>query len=236
MSNKVSWFITGTSRGIGLQFVKQLTAEPENVVIASCRNPEDATDLQDLKNIAKGDLHIIKLEVTDEDAIKAAAEETSKIVGTNGLDYLLNNAAINPGMDSAFEFETSSLVNAFEHNVIAPAVLGKHFLPLLEKGNRKVIMNMTSGLGSIGLNLGPKCSSYSISKNAVNMLTYKQSAARPDIIAFVVDPGWVKTKMGGEGAFLDPHESVTPFIKLLKNATHKDSGKFFGHDGSEKPW
>ena len=120
-------------------------------------------------------------------------------------------------MDSAFEFETSDLVKAFEHNVIAPAVIGKHFLPLLEKGNRKVIMNMTSGLGSIGLNLGPKCSSYSISKNAVNMLvsttsrssipfwrhlsnsfpplvqTYKQSAAKPDIIAFVVDPGWVKT-------------------------------------------
>ena len=83
-----------TSRGIGLQFVKQLTAEPENVVIASCRNPESAQDLQDLKKSAKGELHIIKLEVTDEDAIKAAAAETSRIVGANGLDYLLNNAAI----------------------------------------------------------------------------------------------------------------------------------------------
>lgn len=43
-------------------------------------------------------------------------------------------------------------------------------------------------------------------------------------------------EMGGEGAFLEPHESVTPFIKLLKNATDKDSGKFFSYDGSEKPW
>ena len=46
----------------------------------------------------------------------------------------------------------------------------------------------------------------------------------------------ITVEMGGEGAFLEPHESVTPFIKLLKNATHNDSGKFFGYDGSEKPW
>jgi len=236
MTDKFTWFITGTSRGIGLQFVKQLTAEAENVVIASCRNPETATELQALVNGAKGKLHILKLEVTDEEAVKAAAQETSKIVGANGLDYLLNNAAINPGMDTAFEFDSLDITNAFKHNVVAPAVIGKHFLPLLEKGRRKVIMNMTSGLGSIGLNLGPKCSSYSISKDAVNMLTYKQSAARPDIIAFVVDPGWVKTKMGGDGAFLEPHESVTPFIDLLKKATHKESGKFFSYDGTEKPW
>ncbi len=45
-------------------------------------------------NGAKGKLHILKLEVTDEEAVKAAAQETSKIVGANGLDYLLNNAAI----------------------------------------------------------------------------------------------------------------------------------------------
>lgn len=59
---------------------------------------------------------------------------------------------------------------AWKSNVVAPALIGKYFLPLLEKGERKVIMNMTSGLASMALDLGSKCSSYSISKTAVNML------------------------------------------------------------------
>ena len=82
------------SRGIGLQFVKQLTAEPHNIVIASCRNPEAAEDLNAVKDIAKGQLHIVKLNVTDEESIKAAAQAAESILGSQGLDYLLNNAAI----------------------------------------------------------------------------------------------------------------------------------------------
>lgn len=57
-----------------------------------------------------------------------------------------------------------------ESNVVGPALIAQHFLPLLKKGGRKVIINMTSGLGSISKDLGPKCSIYSISKAALNML------------------------------------------------------------------
>lgn len=57
-----------------------------------------------------------------------------------------------------------------QNNVIGPALIAQHFIQYLEKGNRKVLMNMTSGLASIGLNLGKKCASYSISKAALNML------------------------------------------------------------------
>ena len=73
-------------------------------------------------------------------------------------------------MDTAFDFDPADLLDAFQHNVVGPALIGKYFITLINKGKRKVIMNMTSGLGSIGANLGPKCSSYSITKHAVNML------------------------------------------------------------------
>lgn len=83
-----------TSRGIGLQFVKQLSASPKNIVIASCRKPDTASDLKALQISAKGKLHIVELEVTNETSIKAAAAKTSEILGGKGLDYLLNNAAV----------------------------------------------------------------------------------------------------------------------------------------------
>ncbi|EGO18380.1 hypothetical protein SERLADRAFT_444197 [Serpula lacrymans var. lacrymans S7.9] len=95
---------------------------------------------------------------------------------------------------------------------------------------------MTSGLASIQSNHGPKATSYSISKCALNMLTYKQAREKPDLIPFVVDPGWVKTEMGGPGAMLEPHESVSGILKHVSGATPDCAGKFFGYRGNEIPW
>ena len=74
------------------------------------------------------------------------------------------------GDDVAFNTTSEMLIKTFQNNVVGPALTAQAFLPLLEKGNRKVIMNTTSGLASIGLGIGPKCASYSISKTALNML------------------------------------------------------------------
>jgi len=95
---------------------------------------------------------------------------------------------------------------------------------------------MTSGLASIGLNFGAKNASYSISKTALNMLTYKQAKEKEDFIVICIDPGWVKTDMGGKEAMLEPTESITPIIDFLKRLTKKESGGFFGYNGSPKPW
>ena len=134
----------------------------------------------------------------------------------------------NPGDDGPFDLKIQDLLDSLQSNVFGPALIAQAFLPLLEIGHRKVIVNFTSGLASCGLDIGPKCTSYSISKSALNMLvstnqtrflihhhlrisywwlglfplkkkttprqTYKQAKQRPDLIAFVVDPGWVKTR------------------------------------------
>ena len=99
-------------------------------------------------------------------------------------------------------------------NVVGPALLYQAYLPLLEKGKKKTVVNLSSGFGSIDMNLGSNYTSYSISKNALNMLVsisyipalaslsravrlspqnYKIAKERPDFIAIVLDPGWVKT-------------------------------------------
>jgi len=238
MTETTTWLITGSSRGIGLETTRQLLQSPSNVVIATCRSPSTASDLQALAQGGgvKGKLHVVPLDTADMKSIDAVLKPVEDIVGEGGLDYLLNNAAINVGNDTGFAFSPDDLLRTVNVNVAGPAYLAQTLLPLLERGRKKTIMNMTSGLASIGLDCGPKCMTYSISKTAVNMLTYKQAKARPDFIVICLDPGWVKTEMGGEGAVLEPYESVSNILKVLTNLTPSDSGKFFRNDGSSIPW
>ncbi|KAH9848800.1 C-factor [Lenzites betulinus] len=231
-----TWLITGTSRGIGLELVKQLLANSSNTVIATCRTPDKAAALHALKDSARGTLHVVALDVADEASIESSRKAVEAILGSKGLDYLYNNAAINEADDTAFSLNAAVAVRTFQANVVGPALIAQAFLPLLEKGDRKVIVNMSSGLASIDLNCGPKCATYSISKTALNMLTYKQKVERPDITSIVLDPGWVKTDMGGEGAMLEPEFSVSNILKVVTTLTKKDSGKFFRYNGEEIPW
>ncbi|KZT63399.1 NAD(P)-binding protein [Daedalea quercina L-15889] len=240
MSQISTWLVTGSSRGIGLELVRQLVANPQNVIVATCRDPARASKLATLKESAQGELHIVALDVGSEAGIRGSVAEVSAILGSRGLDYLYNNAAITEGDDSAFGFSYAGLLETLRANVAGPALLGMVYLPLLgmvylpllERGRRRVIVNMTSGLASIGLDFGGKNATYSISKTALNML----AKTRPDLIAYVVDPGWVKTDMGGPGAMMEVEESVARLITLATTATAESSGKFFRNDGEQNPW
>lgn len=159
-----------------------------NVVIATCRSPDTAKNLHALKNDAKGTLHILSLDTGSFESIEAVKRPVEEIVGDHGLDYLLNNAGMvhssallcaytgsyrtlqNVGNDAAFDFKPEDLATTFQINVVGPAHLTWTLLPLLERGKRKVIMNMSSSLGSIALDSGPVFATYSVSKAAVNML------------------------------------------------------------------
>ena len=85
-----------SSRGIGLETTRQLLQSPSNVVIATCRSPSTASDLQALARSgdAKGTLHIVPLDTESMESIDTVLKPVEEIVGEGGLDYLLNNAAI----------------------------------------------------------------------------------------------------------------------------------------------
>ena len=86
-------------------------------------------------------------------------------------------------MDTAFAFKVDELLATMMLNVAGPGHLAEVLLPLLEKGRQRVIMNMSTGLASIGLNYGAKCATYSISKVALNMLVrgpFPTAPARTD--------------------------------------------------------
>ncbi|OSX61340.1 hypothetical protein POSPLADRAFT_1146187, partial [Postia placenta MAD-698-R-SB12] len=226
-----------SSRGLGLEIVRQLIRSPANLVIATCRNPANATALQALKSDAKGPLHIIPLDVSDPNSIRSSVKTVGDILGEQGLDYLYNNAGITPGPEAAFDFEYSALLETLQVNIAAPALISQVYLPLVEKSNRKVIVNVSSALGSLALNTwGSVQSVYSVTKAGLNMLTKKQANAKPDLIVITVSPGWTKTDMGGSNATLEPYESVEGQLKLVKGLTLQDSGKFFDQTGGILPW
>lgn len=124
-------------------------------------------------------------------------------------------------------------------NVLGPALLVQVLSPHLQSGS--VVMNMTSGLGSLGFNRGmenPGCTVYAMSKAALNMLTVHQAAEMRGrgVCAVCVDPGWVKTDMGGKRAQLEKEESIGGMLKVLRGVGMEDSGKFLMYDGIEREW
>ena len=128
-------------------------------------------------------------------------------------------------------------------NVIGPAKTTQFLLEagLLSPSAR--IMNMTSGLGSmvVSLSIEPrKCATYSISKAALNALTVQQSGEVREklgkAVIICMDPGWVKTRMGGAGAVLEAEKSIGGMLKCVQGLTDESNGKFFTYTGKEVPW
>ena len=89
------WFVhVRSSRGIGIEVVKQLIANPSHVVIATCRTPEKAAALQALKSEAKGAMHILPLDISSRASMDAVLKPVEEILAGQGLDYLINGAGI----------------------------------------------------------------------------------------------------------------------------------------------
>jgi len=235
-----TWLITGSSRGLGFEFVRQLAEESDNTVFATCRNPSGASALQALakEKSTHAKIHIFALDTDDEQSVQGAARETAGLLGDGrGIDYLLNNAAIGSTNSSkAHDLDPEEFLTKMRANVIGPARVVKYFLPLVERSTRKVLLNMSSGLGSIGFDLGPSEPSYSMSKAALNMYTYKLKAEKPECIFISMDPGWVKTDMGGKNADLEPEVSISGMRKVLLGLSAMDSGSYLRWDGKKMPW
>ncbi|KAI0653041.1 NAD-P-binding protein [Cubamyces menziesii] len=229
------WFITGASRGIGLELTKQLLDSPSNIILAACRNPSNATALNALSSSSTGRVHVLTLDVTNHQSVRDAAKEAASILGDSGIDYLINNAGI-IAADSAFTAQPEVMQKLFDTNVIGPAYVTQVFLPLVEKSKKKTVVNVSSELGRLTADFGTLSTSYSITKAALNMLTYKQQKERPDIVFISLCPGWLKTDLGGQNAPNDVDVGVAGIVKTVTGLTPQDSGKFFNYKGESLPW
>lgn len=227
-------FITGANRGLGLEFTRQYLAEGY-AVLAACRHPGAAQTLQDLGRTARGALNVIEVDVTDTASVKRASAR----MPTSTIDILVNCAGIfGTGGDTIGSLDYDAWRAVFEVNVLGPARMCEAFLDQISRSDRRLVVTITSGLGSLADNSTGRYIPYRTSKAAVNMLM--RSAAidlKPrGVTCVVVNPGWVKTDMGGPNAKLSPEESVGALRRLIAKITPEDSGRFYNYDGREYPW
>jgi NAD(P)-dependent dehydrogenase (short-subunit alcohol dehydrogenase family) len=235
-------FITGGSRGIGLEFVRQYLVKGYQILAAS-RFPEKSSELQKLK-IEFGDrLSTFQLDVSSEDSRQQVFQQVSKDV--DQLEVLINNAGIASGNEERRyrfgELNQEDLCRCFLVNSIAQLMMTEMFFPLLKKGANPVVVNISSNSGGIAQKRGGGDTGYgySSSKAALNMMTKMLSheLRNAGIIVVSFHPGWVRTTMlYCENAPLEPAESIGGMIRVIESLELDDTGKFLNWKGNEIPW
>jgi len=226
--------ITGASRGLGLEFTRQYLTEGWTV-IAACRNPGTARGLQELEAKSTGALTVVEIDVTDGESVQRAA---SRLQG-RAIDVLVNGAGIYGGHGQKLgSLDYEDWRQVLEVNLLGPARMCEAFLDCLQRSDRRLIVTITSGMGSLADNTSGGAVLYRTSKAAVNMLirTSAIDLQARGITCIVVNPGWVKTDMGGPNAKLSPEESIQAMRRLIAKLGREDSGKFYNYDGREYPW
>jgi len=233
--------ITGAGRGIGLELARQY-AERGDRVLAGCRDIERAPDLRALVDRHRDHVSVIPLEVTDTASLTATVRQAHKDV--EALDILINNAAANPG-DATVEgpdgqqlLDDARTLEVFNTNVVAPVRVAQAFMALLAKGSTPRVVNISSGSGSLTYATHSSDYSYAASKAGLNMMTrtFAWNVQGDGVTAVMIDPGWVKTDMGGPNAHLEPEESARGLLAVIDGLTLQDAGRFLRYDGSEVPW
>jgi NAD(P)-dependent dehydrogenase (short-subunit alcohol dehydrogenase family) len=228
-------FITGSNRGIGLELARQCLQRGD-LVFASCRQPDQADELQALKAEYPDRLTILQLDITNQAQVEAVAEPLATEV--DGLDILFNNAGVSLGGERIGNLEVDSVLNVLYVNSVGPLMVTQSLLDLLRAGQNPKIINVTSQLGSITRKRSGGRYSYDGRKAALNMFTRTLAfEVLPDgIITIVMHPGWVQTDMGGSGAPLSVKESAQGILQVTENLTKDDAGRFLQWDGDELPW
>ncbi len=222
--------ITGANRGLGLQFTSQYAADGWRV-IATCRDPDSANDLK----AVTGDIEVYPLNVLDLDAIAALATKLSGMP----IDVLLNNAGvIGPGNHSFGEMDYDGWLETFRVNTLAPMKMVESFVGNVAASDRKLIVSLSSKLGSMADNAEGGHYIYRSSKAALNAvhMSWCNDLKTRGVASVVFHPGWARTSMGGSSAPVDPEESVRSIRGIIETLGIKDSGRFINYDGSPIGW
>jgi len=226
--------ITGANRGLGLEFCKQYASEGWQV-LACCRVPLAATELTDLAERYQK-VSIFALDVADLAQIEHLAEQLSD----KYVDVLLNNAGVyGDTQGRGFgQLDYQAWTKTFAINVQAPVKMAEAFLPHLKRGDKKLLVSISSLMGSIADNSSGSSIIYRSSKAALNatMKSIAIDLKAQAVGVLIFHPGWVKTDMGGASAPLEATHSVAGMRQIISTFSLEQSGSFVKYDGTPMPW
>lgn len=217
--------IIGASRGIGLEFVRQYRSAGASVT-ATARSEEGLAALRELGATA------IALDVT-------SAESASRLawqIDGKPFDVAVVCAGVYGPRSSGLQPPTEADFDAVMHtNVLGPMRVIPQLADALAPGARLAVLSSLMGA------IGPRVSSggwlYRASKAAVNSVLKDASLIlQGKAVCISFHPGWVRTDMGGEGADIEVHDSVSGMRRVLAGLSASDNGRFFNYDGSSIDW
>jgi NAD(P)-dependent dehydrogenase (short-subunit alcohol dehydrogenase family) len=232
--------ITGASRGLGLEFVRQY-ADQDWRVIACCRSPDTAAELNQLAE-TRASVSVEPLDVQDHVQIDALAEKLSG----QAIDVLLNNAGLIGPLPYEEHIERQHFGSTdytvwdtvLRTNTYGPLKMTEAFVEHVARSDRKVVANISSEVSSIAGFAIPAVA-YASSKSALNRamtIVAEQLKAR-DIIVALFCPGYVKTRMDFSSyATVEIPESISGLRKLIEGLTIEDTGTFKRYDGKVLAW
>ena len=236
--------VTGCNRGLGLEFARQLLERGERV-FATCRHPDQAHELRSLVEAHGERASLLQLDVGDPQSIEASWQAISQ--QTDVLDWLINNAGLGAasvpadqraGHNQLGKLDWDSQMHAYRTNTLGPLMIAQRYLDLLRAGEDARIANISTRMSSLTEKHSGGSYSYVISKAALNMATRALAfdLVREGIVAIVINPGWIKTDMGGQGAPLTPEQSVGGMLRLIDGLAAADARRFIRWDGETQAW
>ena len=227
--------ITGANKGLGYETARRLVEAGHDVWIGA----RDAARGQAASHALGA--RFVQLDVTDDASVAAAAEAVGR---DGGLDVLVNNAGIPTvrGFHSVAETTAEDVRGVFEVNVVGVVRTTQAFVSLLERSAAPVVVNVSSGMGSMTVTSDPSRVEsqfvnlgYSPSKAAVNMLTSQLARAYPRMRVNAVDPGYTATDFNDHRGHQTVVVGAEPIVRLATVGPDGPTGTFVGADGAV-PW
>lgn len=230
-----SILVTGSNRGLGLEWARQYAGEGWRV-FATCRFPEQADELQSLVDSTKH-VTLHRLDVTQGDQLSALRKELKN----EPIDVLINNAGVyyeQWAQDPLGRINYDDWQHTLAVNTLGSMRVSEALIKNVERSNKKLIVSITSHMGSIADITSGNDYAYRSSKAALNaaMKGLSIEVREQGVGVLLLHPGWVRTRMGGDSAPLSTQESVTAMRKLVDNFTISRSIAFLRYDGTAMPW
>ena len=219
--------VTGGNRGIGLEICRQLGAKGLGVILTSRDAGQGKAAVKTLKDDGLN-VEFHRLDVASCRSIRACVAAVAERRGR--IDVLVNNAGIlaDPRGSRFLDSKLDTYRDTLETNLFGPLQLAQAVIPLMKANRYGRIVNMSSGLAQLS-DTSVGTPAYRISKTALNALTRILAVEfhENNILVNSMSPGWVRTRMGGEGAPRTPEQAADTAVWLATLPDDGPTGSFF---------
>ena len=218
--------VTGCDTGLGVEFARQYAADGYKVY-ATCLDPDSAAATRAIK----GDVTVLKLDVSDLGAIEKLARDLKG----QPIDILLSNAGIGRPHPPFGETDYANWRRILDVNLVGPMKLAEAFVEHVAASEMKVMAFVSSRMGSIGLNMTGGSYAYRSSKAGLNAVIKSLAIdLQPrQILVLALHPGWAKTE---PGARVDVDRSVAGMRAVIQRCSRHETGCFFAFNDTMLPW